>query len=74
MVKQGNCNFFNKMINITNSGGNLAIIISDKDEPTTGFFLSEEGLRKDITIPAVLISNRDGKILTDYYINHADSH
>ena len=74
MVKQGNCSFFNKMSNIESSGGHLAIIISDKDEPATGIFLSDEGLGTDITIPAVLISNKDGKILTDYYIKHADSH
>ena len=74
MVKQGNCSFFTKMSNIESSGGHVAIIISDTDESVEGIFLSDEGLGADITIPAVLISNRDGKILTDYYIKHADSH
>ena len=74
MVRQGNCSFFDKVSNIENSGGHLAIIISETDEPVEGIFLSEEGLGNDITIPAVLISKKDGKILTDYYIEHADSH
>ena len=50
MVKQGNCSFFNKMSNIESSGGHLAIIISDKDEPATGIFLSDEGLGIDTQI------------------------
>ena len=74
MVRQGTCSFFDKVSNIENSGGHLAIIISETDEPLEGIFLSEEGLGTDITIPAVLISKKDGKILTDYYIEHADSH
>ncbi len=74
MVKQGECSIFDKVSNIENSGGHLAIIISETDAPVEGIFVSEEGLGSDITIPAVLISNKDGKILTDYYKKHANSH
>ena len=74
MIQQGNCSLFDKVSNAEQSGGHLAIIISDKDGPVEGIFLSEEGLGTDITIPALLISKSDGKKLTDYYLKHASSH
>lgn len=74
MIQQGNCSLFDKVRNAELSGGHLAIIISDKDDPVEGIFLSEEGLGTDITIPALLISKLDGKKLTDYYLEHANSH
>lgn len=74
MVKQGQCSIFEKVSNIENSGGHLAIIISETDEQPEGIFISEEGLGADITIPAVLISKKDGKTLMDYYAKHANNH
>jgi hypothetical protein len=75
MVRQGDCSLFDKVKNIEKAGGYLAIIISDKDEKIEeGIFLGEEGLSSDITIPALLISKNDGKILIDYYKKHAKSH
>ena len=74
MVQMGTCSLFDKISNIEKAGGHLAVIISDKEEDVKGIFISEEGLGTDINIPAVLISNKDGKILANYYINHAHSH
>lgn len=74
MVNPGSCNTIQKIKNIENSGGHLAIIISDKDDNIGGIFMSDEGTGYDISIPAVLISNTDGKKLVAYYLNHADSH
>ena len=74
MVNPGSCNTIEKIKNIENSGGHLAIIISEKDDNIGGIFMSDEGAGYDISIPAVLISNTDGKKLVAYYLNHADSH
>ncbi len=70
MVREGNCSYFDKVRNIENSGGHLAIIISEREDEVSGIFLSEEGLGSDITIPAILISKKDGQKLADYYVRH----
>lgn len=70
MVREGNCSFFEKVRNIENAGGHLAIIISETEDSVNGIFLSEEGLGSDITIPAILVSRKDGQKLADYYVRH----
>ena len=74
MVYQGTCNIVDKIKNIEKSGGHLAIIISENDDNIGGIFLGNEGYGNDISIPAVLISNSDGKKLSEYYLAHANSH
>ena len=74
MVYKGSCGTIEKVKNIENSGGHLAIIISDKNDTIGGIFMSDDGSGYDISIPAVLISNSDGKKLVEYYLEHADSH
>jgi len=74
MVREGKCNIMDKVKNIENSGGHLAIIIGEKDDNIGGIFMNDEGLGNDISIPAVLISNSDGKKLIDYYLDNVDSH
>ena len=73
MVYEGSCAILEKIKNIENSGGHLAIIISDKNE-VGGIFMTDDGVGYDISIPAVMISNSDGKKLTEYYLAHAESH
>ena len=68
MVYQGTCNIVDKIKNIEKSGGHLAIIISENDDNIGGIFLGNEGYGNDISIPAVLISNSDGKKLSEYYM------
>ncbi len=74
MVQWGKCSLIEKINNIEQAGGHLAIIISDSDDNIDGIFLSDDGSGYDITIPAILISKSDGKILASYYINHVYSH
>lgn len=74
MVQSGECSLIEKINNIEQAGGHLAIIISDSDDNIDGIFLSDDGAGYDITIPAVLISKTDGKTLASYYINHVHSH
>ena len=74
MVFEGSCSLIEKVKNIEKSGGHLAIIINRNDEDIGGIFMNDDGVGYDISIPAVLISNSDGKKLVAYYLEHANSH
>lgn len=70
MVKKGQCSILEKVHNIEEAGGHLAIIISDSDDPVEGVFFGDEGNGMDITIPAILISKISGGKLVQYYLAH----
>ena len=74
MVLEGDCSLIEKVKNIEKSGGHLAIIINKNDENIGGIFMNDDGVGYDISIPAVLISNSDGKKLVTYYLEHANNH
>ena len=74
MVLEGDCSLIEKVKNIEKSGGHLAIIINRNDENIGGIFMNDNGVGYDISIPAVLISNSDGKKLVTYYLEHANNH
>ena len=74
MVFEGVCSLIEKVKNIEKSGGHLAIIINRNDENIEGIFMNDDGVGYDISIPAVLISNSDGKKLVTYYLEHANNH
>ena len=74
MVLEGDCSLIEKVKNIEKSGGHLAIIINRNDENIGGIFMNDDGVGYDISIPAVLISNSDGKKLVTYYLEHANNH
>lgn len=74
MVFEGECSSIEKVKNIEKSGGHLAIIINRNDENIGGIFMNDDGVGYDISIPAVLISNSDGKKLVAYYLEHANNH
>ena len=74
MVLEGKCSLIEKVKNIEKSGGHLAIIINKNDENIGGIFMNDDGVGYDISIPAVLISNSDGKKLVTYYLEHANNH
>ena len=74
MVLEGECSLIEKVKNIEKSGGHLAIIINRNDENIGGIFMNDDGVGYDISIPAVLISNSDGKKLVTYYLEHANNH
>ena len=74
MVLEGECSLIEKVKNIEKSGGHLAIIINRNDANIGGIFMNDDGVGYDISIPAVLISNSDGKKLVTYYLEHANNH
>lgn len=73
MVKKGTCSVTQKVRNIEEAGGHVAIIIDDKEEEVQDSFLADDGQSGDISIPAILISKTDGNKLISYYESHKNN-
>ncbi len=73
IVKKGLCTYTQKVKNIEEAGGHVAIIINDKDEKVEEMFLANDGNEGDISIPAILISKSDGDKIINYYLSHKDN-
>ena len=73
MVKKGLCSYTQKVRNIEEAGGHVAIIVNDKDEKVEEMFLADDGHEGDISIPAILISRSDGDKIINYYLYHKDN-
>ena len=72
-MKKGSCSITQKVRNIEEAGGHVAIIINDKDENVEEMFLADDGHEGDISIPAILISQTDGDKLIKYYERFKDN-
>ncbi len=72
MVHRGNCSFVTKVRNVENAGGHVALIIDNKDEQISNIVMADDGRGRELTIPGVLISQFDGKILTDFFEKNPD--
>ena len=66
MVERGGCHFVTKSRNIAKAGGKVAIIIDTENENIHKVVMSDDGTGMGLTIPSVLIGNKDGKILQDF--------
>ena len=73
LVKKGSCSITQKVRNIEEAGGHVAIIINDKDENVEEMFLADDGHEGDISIPAILISQTDGDKIIKYYERFKDN-
>lgn len=73
LVKKGLCSYTQKVRNIEEAGGHVAIIVNDKDEKVEEMFLADDGHEGDISIPAILISRSDGEKIINYYLLHKDN-
>ena len=73
LVKKGSCGITQKVRNIEEAGGHVAIIINDKDENVEDMFLADDGHEGDISIPAILISQSDGNKIINYYTQFKDN-
>jgi len=67
MVERGECHFVTKVRNIAHAGGSLAIIIDNKNENISNVIMSDDGTGAGIRIPSVLIGNRDGNKLKNWF-------
>lgn len=69
LVDRGNCTFVTKVRNIERAGGSLAVIIDDTGATDVkNIVMSDDGTGTGIRIPAMLISQRDGKALKDFLL------
>jgi hypothetical protein len=60
MLERGGCHFVTKVRNVALNGGDVAIIIDNKNEDITGVVMSDDGTGAGIKIPSVLIGSKDG--------------
>ena len=73
MVKKGLCSYTQKVRNIEEAGGHVAIIVNDNDDKVEEMFLADDGHEGDLSIPAILISRTDGEKIINYYMMHKEN-
>lgn len=66
LVDRGNCSFVTKVRNVQKIGGKVALIVNDQEDDSTIFALVDDGTGKDIQIPGILITKKEGEIIKDY--------
>ena len=60
LLERGDCHFVTKVRNVALNGGQLAIIIDNKNEDIKGVMMTDDGTGAGIRIPSVLIGNAKG--------------
>jgi len=76
MIDRGNCKFVEKVQNVENIGGHLALIIDNvPNQDPEHVVMSDDKHRHgtNIHIPGVLISYEDGAIIKEFYIQNKDN-
>ena len=74
MIYKGACSLIEKIHNIEEAGGHLAIIIADEnDNNIENSFFADEIANSDVSIPVILISRVNGQKLIDYYEENKNS-
>jgi hypothetical protein len=72
LVERGDCTFVTKTRHIAKEGGQVAVIIDNKEsENVKTVVMSDDGSGAGLEIPALLISYRDGQILKEF-LKHSD--
>ncbi|CAK65401.1 unnamed protein product (macronuclear) [Paramecium tetraurelia] len=66
LVQRGNCTFYTKTINAQSFGYQMLVIVDDMDEEITGLNLVSLNETKEIDIPAIMISKKQGDIIKQY--------
>lgn len=74
MIDRGNCTFVRKVRNVENAGGHVALIIDNKyGEEVDQVIMADDGYGRNITIPGLLISKKDGDIIANYMGQYKDA-
>ena len=70
LAERGECTFVTKTRHIAKEGGQLAIIIDNKEsENVKTVVMSDDGSGAGLGIPAILIGYKDGQILKNFMNN-----
>ena len=72
LLERGDCHFVTKVRNVALNGGQLAIIIDNKNEDIKGVMMTDDGTGAGIRIPSVLIGNADGQKLKNYILTASE--
>lgn len=73
MLDRGSCHFVDKARNVQKAGGKVALIVNSDEKEIDNIIMADDGTASDIMIPLILISNKDGKILKDYYYDNKNN-
>lgn len=72
LVERGECTFVTKTRHIAKEGGQVAIIIDNKEsENVKTVVMSDDGSGAGLEIPSLLIGYKDGQILKNFLL-HSD--
>lgn len=66
MGQRGSCDFVKKVRNAEDAGAGLAIIIDNEREDVHRIEMIDDGAGAGLRIPSMLISEEDGRRLTDF--------
>ena len=67
LADRGNCDFVKKVRNAEEAGAGLVIIIDNELEDVHRIEMVDDGAGSGLRIPSMLISEIDGKKLTDFF-------
>ncbi len=68
MLDRGNCSFVTKVRNVQQAGGHMALIVNNNpSEEVSEVIMADDGRGRDLTIPGILISSKQGEILKNFY-------
>ncbi|CAD8103884.1 unnamed protein product [Paramecium sonneborni] len=66
LVERGDCSFYIKTMNAQQQGYQMLIIVDNLEEEITGLNLVSLNETKEIEIPAIMISKKQGDIIKEY--------
>ncbi|CAD8120704.1 unnamed protein product [Paramecium sonneborni] len=66
LVQRGDCTFFIKTMNAQSYGYQMLVIVDNQDEEITGLNLVSLNETKEIDIPAIMISKKQGDLIKEY--------
>ena len=66
LLDNGICSYYEKIKNVQEAKGHLAIIINDKSQENISNIFINDARGKDIIIPGIIISYKDGEIIKNY--------
>jgi E3 ubiquitin-protein ligase RNF13 len=72
ILQRGGCSFVKKVRNLENIGVAVAIIIDNTDKEIEDVMMSDDGTGGGIRIPSMIISQSDGKRLTDFILRASE--
>jgi hypothetical protein len=70
LINRGACNFVNKVQNVEDIGGHVALIVDNKKGENPEFVIMSDDKGRNgekLRIPGVLISSEDGDIIKEFY-------